>query len=177
MLLSLVEYPDPQLNERSDPITEITDEIRTLAANMAETMYENDGIGLAAPQVGRNIRMVVIDVTGPEKREGLMTLVNPVLTPVEGEGRILGEEGCLSVPMQYRAKVERAARVRARALDLDGNPLEFEADDLLSVCLQHEVDHLDGVLFIDRLSHLKRSMYDARLRKRGKRRVENAPLI
>lgn len=168
MLLPIVEYPDQRLAEKSAPISEINEELRELAANMAETMYESDGIGLAAPQIGRNIRMVVIDITGPEHREGLITLVNPVLTPIEDAGRVIGEEGCLSVPLQYRAKVERAARVRAQATDLDGNPLDFEADDLFAVCLQHEVDHLDGTLFLDHLSHLKRSMFDGRLRKRAK---------
>ena len=177
MRLPLVIYPAPQLAEPSVPVTEVTDALRTLAADMAETMYENDGIGLAAPQVGHNIRMIVVDVTGPEKHEDLMILLNPVLTPVAEEGSIIGDEGCLSVPLQYRAKVERAAKVRVQATDLDGKAVDFEAEDLLAVCLQHETDHLNGVLFLDHLSHLKRSMYDARLRKRGTRRVENAPLI
>jgi len=168
MLLPILEYPDPRLAEKSEPVAEVTDTLRELAANMAETMYESDGIGLAAPQIGHAIRLVVIDVTGPDTREGLMTLVNPVLTPIEDAGRIIGEEGCLSVPLQYRAKVERAAKVRVQATDLDGKPVDFEAEDMLAVCVQHEVDHLNGTLFLDHLSHLKRTMYDGRIRKRSK---------
>ena len=118
-------------------------------------MYANQGVGLAAPQVGRAIRLVVIDLSGPEKREELLTLVNPAVVAASGEQE--DEEGCLSVP-NYRANVKRAAKVTVEATDLDGKPMRIEADELFAVCLQHEIEHLDGVLFIDHISHLKRAM-------------------
>ena len=167
MALKLFYHPDPLLRKVSVPVSEITDDIRSLAADMAETMYRSEGIGLAAPQVGKSIRLITVDVTGPERREGLMTLINPTLTPIPDAGFVEGEEGCLSVE-DYRAKVKRHAKVRLSALGLDGKPLEMEAEGMLAVCLQHECDHLDGKLFIDHLSRLKRSMYEARLRKKAR---------
>lgn len=164
MPLKIVTYPNPLLGKTSQPISEVTDEIRQLAEEMAEVMYKSDGVGIAAPQVGQLHRLVVIDVTGPEKREGKMVLVNPVVTPIPEGGLIESEEGCLSVP-DYRAKVKRAGKVRVEATDLDGKPVSFEAEDLLSICVQHEVDHLDGKLFIDRISRLKRMMFENKLKK------------
>lgn len=143
MSLKIVTYPNPLLGKPSLPITEVTDEIRKLAEEMTEAMYKSDGIGIAAPQVGRLIRLVIIDVTGPEKREGKMVLVNP----------------------DYRSKVRRTARVHVEATDLDGNPVSFDADDILAICVQHEIDHLDGKLFIDRISRLKRIMFENKLKK------------
>ena len=174
MLLPILEYPDPQLAEPSEPVTEINDELRRLAADMAETMYDAEGIGLAAPQIGRNQRLIVVDVTGPERREGLMCLINPELTPIEDAGTVIGEEGCLSVPLKYRSNVERAAKVRLCAQDMDGKPVDFVAEDILAVCLQHEVDHLNGVLFLDHLSRLKRTMFNARISKRLRRQTDKA---
>ena len=165
MLLEILKYPDPTLALKAAAIPEITPEIRQLAADMAESMYANQGVGLAAPQVGRAIRLVVIDLSGPEKREALLTLVNPVITTRAGEQE--DEEGCLSV-RDYRANVKRAATVTVAATDLDGNPFCLEADGLLAVCLQHEIDHLDGVLFIDHISRLKRAMYDKRVKRWAK---------
>lgn len=162
MIREVLTYPNPLLKKKAEPITEITPEIRSLAADMAETMYENDGIGLAAPQVGELIRLVTIDIGGPEDRGEVMVLVNPELELVGEE--IESEEGCLSVE-DYRAPVTRSSKVLVKATDLDGKPLEFEAEDLLAVCLQHECDHLEGRLFIDRISRLKRSLYDAKVRK------------
>ena len=164
MTLDILTYPDPLLARKSAVIKEVTEEIRELAREMIPMMYEADGIGLAAPQVGRLVRMVVIDISGPEKRENLMVLLNPVLTPVPSEGTITGEEGCLSVS-GYRANVKRFAKVVLEAQDLDGKPVHLEAEGLLAVCLQHEVDHLDGKLFIDRISRLKRGMYEMKLKK------------
>ena len=163
MILEVLTYPNPLLKQKSEPIAEITPEIRELAKNMVETMYEYDGIGLAAPQVGRLIRLITVDVSGPEAREDLMILVNPVLEPV-GDEEVESEEGCLSVE-DYRSTVARAEKVKVTARDLDGNPVEFEAEGILAVCLQHECDHLDGKLFIDRISRLKRNMYDAKVKK------------
>lgn len=163
MIHEVFTYPSPVLKQKAKSVAGITPEIRALAKDMAETMYEYDGIGLAAPQVGELIRMVTVDISGPEVREELMTLVNPELELL-GEEEIESEEGCLSVE-DYRATVARAGRVKVKALDLDGKPVEFEADGLLAVCLQHECDHLDGKLFIDRISRLKRNMYDAKVKK------------
>ncbi|EPR44002.1 Peptide deformylase [Desulfovibrio sp. X2] len=155
-------YPDPVLKQKAEALAEITPEIRRLAEDMIETMYENEGIGLAAPQVGESIRLVVIDVTGPEKREEPIVLVNPEIVCTNGE--VTSDEGCLSVK-GMRAEVARAETCTVRGLDLDGNTVEIEAEGTKSVCLQHEIDHLDGVLFIDRISRLKRTLYDAKVKK------------
>jgi peptide deformylase len=139
---------DPILREETTPVTAVTDELRRLIDDMLETMYAAKGIGLAAPQVGRRERLTVIDV-----EDGPIVLVNPEI--VTAEGRTKGEEGCLSIPEIY-GDVERAARVVVRALDRDGKPFEIEGRELLARCLQHEIDHLHGRLFIDYLSVLKR---------------------
>lgn len=165
MILPVLQYPDPRLAETARPVNEVTPEIRELAANMAETMYARDGIGLAAPQVGALVRLVVIDISGPEKREELRVLINPVLTLAGDE--VDSEEGCLSVN-GYNAVVTRRERVHVEATDLEGEPVSFDADGRLAVCCQHECDHLDGVLFIDHISRLKRTMLDRKLRKKGK---------
>lgn len=162
MARSIVTYPHPVLAGKARPVTEITDEIRELATEMAELMYQDNGIGLAAPQVAEPLRLVTVDLSGPEKREDLHTFVNPVLSALEGEVEF--EEGCLSVP-GYRATVTRAEKLHLSALDLDGNPVEMDVDGLMAICLQHEVDHLDGVLFIDRISRLKRSLYERKHKK------------
>lgn len=162
MIRKVLTYPHPLLKKKAELVTEITPELRGLAKDMAETMYEYEGIGLAAPQVGKLLRMITVDITGPEERGGLRVLVNPELELMGEE--VESEEGCLSVE-DYRAPVARAERVRVRALDLDGGLVEFEADGILAVCLQHECDHLDGKLFIDRISRLKRTMYDAKVKK------------
>lgn len=139
---------DPILREETTPVAEITDALRTLARNMLDTMHLANGIGLAAPQVGRRERMTVVDVDGRQ-----LVLVNPEILETAGSGK--AEEGCLSIPEVY-GDVARPARVRVRALDLDGAAFEVEADGLLARCLQHEIDHLHGRLFIDYLSVLKR---------------------
>jgi peptide deformylase len=139
---------DPILREDTKPVTEITDELRALVRNMFETMYLAKGIGLAAPQVGRTERLAVVDVD-----DNPLVIINPEV--VHAEGKEKGEEGCLSIPDVY-GDVERPARVRVRATDLDGKQIELEADGLFARCLQHEIDHLHGKLFIDYLSVLKR---------------------
>ncbi len=166
MLLEVLKYPHPVLAEKSRPVTVFSQELKTLAQDMAETMYANEGIGLAAPQVGKNINMVVIDTSGPSERKGFKAYINPVLEPV-GEEMEDSEEGCLSV-LDFRAFVRRYKKVRVKAQDLDGNRFEEEADDILAICLQHECDHLEGLLFLDRIGRLKRSLYDGRLKKRLK---------
>lgn len=165
-ILPVLLFPDPRLKRTSAPIEEITDEIRRLAADMLETMYDEPGIGLAAPQVGAAIRLIVVDTTWTEEGadRSPLVLVNPEI--VSREGLITWTEGCLSVP-DYQAEVERAARVRLRARDLEGRAVEIDAEELQAVCFQHEIDHLDGILFIDHLSALRRGMI---LRKHNKTR-------
>lgn len=157
-LREVVQFPDPRLKKVSEPIEKVTDEIRELARDMIDVMYDEPGIGLAAPQVGASIRMFVIDTEwsdeGGERNPSV--ILNPQIS--DREGRITWEEGCLSVP-DYTATVERDAEITLRGTDLDGNPIEERATGLRAVCIQHEVDHLDGVLFIDRISRLKRSLY------------------
>lgn len=169
MLRKVRTYPDPVLARKAAPVTEITDEIRNLASDMIETMYADKGIGLAAPQVGESIRLITVDLSGPDKREDPRVFVNPVLSNLEGE--VESEEGCLSV-VGYRTTVTRAERLRLSATDLDGNPVEMDADDLMAICLQHEVDHLDGILFIDKISKLKRTLYERKLKKWLKEKKE-----
>jgi peptide deformylase len=169
MGLEVLKYPDPRLKLKAEPVAGITPELKKLAEEMAATMYEEDGIGLAAPQVGRPLRMIVTDMSGPAQRAALRVYINPGLTPLpplpgEEESQI-SEEGCLSVP-DYRAMVQRRSRVRLQALDLDGNPVDLEASGLEAVCLQHECDHLEGRLFLDHLSRLKRFLYDDKVKKR-----------
>jgi peptide deformylase len=166
MKLPVLQYPDPRLKEKSAPVTKIDDEIKKLAADMIETMYAEEGIGLAAPQVDRRIRMAVIDLSGPSKREGATVYINPVLELFDDE-KVVSEEGCLSVP-DFKANVKRAAKVRITALGLDGKEFSHEADEVEAICLQHECDHLDGVLFVDHLSCLKRKLYNDKIKKRLK---------
>ena len=163
-LREVVQFPDPRLKLVSKPILEINDEIRELAADMIEVMYDEPGIGLAAPQVGVSLRLFVIDTEWSDEEVGRNPLVvlNPEIS--EREGRISWEEGCLSVP-DYNAVVERDAKLTLRGLDLEGKPIEERAEGLRAVCIQHEVDHLDGILFIDRISRLKRGLYAKKRRK------------
>ncbi|MBW2499548.1 MAG: peptide deformylase [Deltaproteobacteria bacterium] len=157
-LREVLKFPDPRLKQVSKPISEVDDALRELARDMIEVMYDEPGIGLAAPQVGSFVRMFVIDTEWGE--EGAERDPQVVLNPqiVEREGRISWEEGCLSVP-DYTATVERDALITLEAIDLDGNPIVERAEGLRAVCIQHEIDHLDGILFIDRISRLKRSLY------------------
>jgi peptide deformylase len=129
---------------------------------MAQVMYDNQGIGLAAPQVGHSLRLITVDVSGPEQRTELMTLVNPEIQWREGETEM--EEGCLSIP-EFKIRIKRAAKVRVQGLDLNGQAQDLEADGLLAVCLQHEIDHLQGKVILDYASRLKRSMYDKKVSK------------
>jgi len=163
-LREVLKFPDPRLKRVSEPVGEITDAIRELARDMCEVMYDEPGIGLAAPQVGCALRLFVIDTEwneeGGERRPSIM--INPEIS--EPSGSVRWEEGCLSVP-DYTAEVERAAEVTIRATDIEGKPIVERASGLRAVCLQHEYDHLDGVLFIDRISRLKRSLYAKKRKK------------
>lgn len=159
-ILKILEFPDPRLRTRAQPIAEVTDEIRTLAADMLETMYAAPGIGLAATQVDVHKRLLVADVS-TDKNEPHV-LINPEILTKDGVEVM--EEGCLSVPGYYE-EVERAEAIRVRALGLDGEPFELDADGLLAVCIQHEIDHLDGKLFVDYISTVKRDRIRKKLLK------------
>ena len=165
-LLPILSFPDPRLRTIARPVEEVTDEIRQLAADMFETMYEAPGIGLAASQVDVHQRIIVVDVS--ENRNDPHAFINPIVTPL-GASQI-SEEGCLSVPGFYEP-VMRAERVRVQALDREGKPLELTAEGLLAVCIQHECDHLEGKLFVDYLSNLKRSRIRAKLEKQHRSRA------
>lgn len=162
MVLPIVKYPDPVLQRPALPVTEFNKELRTLVDDMFESMYAAEGIGLAAPQVGVSKRLTVIDLSFKKKPEDKIVLINPEL--ILREGKQFETEGCLSLPEIFE-KVSRAARVVVRAQDAEGKWLEKDAETLLSRCIQHEIDHLDGVLFIFRISMLKRDLALRKIRK------------
>lgn len=168
-LLQILHYPDARLHTVAKPVTEVDDRIRELVRDMAETMYAAPGVGLAATQVNVHERVVVIDVS--EEANNLLVLINPEIIWRSDE-RIVYEEGCLSVPGVYD-KVERAEAVRVRALNAEGQPFELEADGLLAICIQHELDHLEGKVFVEYLSQLKQSRIKTKLRK--KERLNREP--
>ena len=159
-ILNILRYPDPRLYEKAEPVTEVDESVRALVADMAETMYAAPGMGLAATQVDVHKRIVVIDAS--ESRDRLLALINPEI--VAREGVQYCEEGCLSAPGIYEA-VERAERVTVRALGLDGKPFTLAAEGMLAVCIQHELDHLEGKVFVDYLSRLKQQRIRAKLQK------------
>jgi peptide deformylase len=152
-------YGDPVLRKKAEAVAAVTDEVRALIDSMFATMYVEEGVGLAAPQVGRSLRLFVVDVEEDDRPRVKMAFVNPRI--VEQSGEIIGEEGCLSIP-GIRADVKRFDRVVVEALDADGNPFRLEADGLLSRALQHENDHLDGILFLDRLGVITRRLLEAK---------------
>jgi peptide deformylase len=160
-LLPILEYPDPRLKKVAAAVPAVTPEIRKLVRDMAETMYAAPGVGLAATQVDVHKRVIVLDVS--ESKDELRVFINPEILSAEGE--VECEEGCLSVP-GYFDKVTRAARVRVRALNEDDERFAIDAEDMLAVCIQHEMDHLEGKVFVDYLSPLKRARLAARLRKK-----------
>jgi peptide deformylase len=162
--LPILEYPDPRLRMRAEPVTEVDETLRTLIADMFETMYSAPGIGLAATQVNVHKRVLVLD-TSAEGNDPYC-LINPEI--VLAEGQTSAEEGCLSVP-EYYDYVDRAARIRVKALDRNGTPIVLDAEGLLAVCIQHEIDHLDGKLFVDYLSELKRERLKRKAVKKAKR--------
>ncbi len=161
--LDILHYPDPRLRTRAEPVARVDDEIRQLVDDMFETMYDAPGIGLAATQVNVHKQVIVIDVS--ESRDQPLALINPMI--LRADGVELMEEGCLSVPGVYE-NVERANRIEVRALGRDGAPFEMAAEGLLAVCIQHEMDHLAGKLFVDYLSQLKKQRIRKKLEKRAK---------
>jgi peptide deformylase len=166
MVLDILEYPDPRLRKVATPVVTVTPEIRKLVRDMAETMYAAPGIGLSATQVDVHKRVILIDVS--PTHDQLKVLIDPELVSAEGESDC--EEGCLSVPGYYE-KVRRAARVTVRALSEQGEPFELSADGMLAVCIQHEMDHLVGKVFVDYLSPLKRARLTTKMRKKQRMAV------
>lgn len=160
-ILDILEFPDPRLRTVAEPVNTVDDELRTFIDDMIETMYHAKGIGLAASQVNVHQRILVIDVS--ENNDSPMVFINPEITPLTDELDTY-EEGCLSVPGFYE-NVERPERVHVKALDRNGDPFEMECEGLLATCLQHEVDHLDGKLFVDHISRLKRNRIRKRIEK------------
>lgn len=180
-ILPITIYPAPILKRKARPVAQVTDVIRCLLDDMAETMYAAPGLGLAGPQVNRGLRVIVVDVGEPvpsvdrtetiERQPKLYQLVNPEIVASEG-GVVECEEGCLSIP-HFRAMMQRQERVTVRALDRNGRPIEVPGYGLLAVCLQHEIDHLNGTLIIDGLSQLKKDQYVRQLKQR-RRQDEHA---
>jgi peptide deformylase len=175
MVRDIVIWPDPILKKPAAPVARVDDDVRRLLDDMAETMYAADGVGLAAPQLGVSKRLVVIDTSPRQEGQKLLHLVNPEIVKTEGETTYT--EGCLSVPGEAE-EVERAAKVWVRALDRDGKAIEIEGEGLLGIALQHEIDHLDGILFVDHLSSLKRDLIRKRMKKlKAERASETAEEI
>jgi peptide deformylase len=161
-ILEIRKYPDAALSQLASPVKNINGETANIVNDMLETMYAAPGVGLAAPQVGISIRVIVLDVDHENPRKQVFKLINPVIT--RAEGQVIWEEGCLSV-VDFTAEVKRAAQVEVVAFDQDEKEIKIAADGLLAIALQHEIDHLDGKLFIDRISRLKRDLYSRRRKK------------
>jgi peptide deformylase len=162
MILKIVKYPDPVLLKPGEPVTEFNDELKKLVEDMFETMYDGQGVGLAAPQVGVSQRLIVIDLSNKRDPEQKIVLINPEI--IEAEGTQYGEEGCLSFP-EIHEKVVRAQKVRVRAQDVDGHWFEKDGEELLARCFLHEIDHVDGIVFLKRMTPLKRSICQRSIRK------------
>ncbi len=164
MILDIFTYPHPVLRKISVPVDRVDDEIRELAANMLETMYAAKGVGLAAPQIGKNLRMLVMDPGSGTDEQCPKIVINPELE-LTGASIVSEQEGCLSVPMGYRADVQRSSCVNLKYLDVNGNTCEEILEGFPAIIIQHENDHLDGKLFIDKMSHLRRTLYDSKVKK------------
>lgn len=163
-ILPVLRFPDQRLRTKAAPVTEVNDKIKNIVSDMFDTMYDENGVGLAATQVDIHQQIVVIDVS--EDKEQAYVLINPEIIKRNDE-TMINEEGCLSVPGCY-AKVDRHTKVTVKALDINGDPFELDAEELLSICIQHELDHLKGVLFVDYLSPLKRNRIQKKLEKEAK---------
>jgi peptide deformylase len=172
MIREILVWPDPVLKQTAKPVDRVDDHVRRLLDDMAESMYAADGVGLAAPQVGELLRCVVIDTSPKQEGQKLLHFVNPEI--VRAEGLTTYTEGCLSIPGEAE-EVERAARVWVRALDYHGRPFELECDGLLNIAVQHETDHLEGTLFVDHLSALKREIIRKRMKRLKAERAAGGP--
>ena len=155
-------YPDPVLKEIAEPVKDIDSEIQGIIDSMVNGMYNNSGIGLAANQVGIPKRIIVFDINYREKTKDLTVLINPVI--VSGEDKIIYEEGCLSVP-DFQGKITRKKYIKVQGLNRDGNLIDIDAEDITAICIQHEIDHLNGVLILDHVSNLKRNIYRKKIEK------------
>ncbi|MBQ7586372.1 MAG: peptide deformylase [Desulfovibrionaceae bacterium] len=164
MLLDILTYPDPRLKNISKPITAVTDEIRILADNMFETMYRKSGVGLAAPQIGQFLRMFVMDSQSNKEEKKPRVIINPELE-LKGAKIKSKDEGCLSVPLDYRADVNRSSIVHLKGRDLDWNLIDEELDGFEAIIVQHESEHLDGILFIDHLKSMRRALFESKVKK------------
>ncbi|MEI8355642.1 MAG: peptide deformylase [Deltaproteobacteria bacterium] len=162
MIRPILIYPDPELKKKSSPVKVINEKILEIVRDMAETMYDAPGIGLAAPQIGIHQRIVVIDVSAKDEEPDLIVAINPFI--IHGEGEAYEEEGCLSV-VRFAANVRRHAVVVVKMLNLEGEEVTCRAEGLLAIAFQHEIDHLDGILFVDHLSPLKREMFIKKYRR------------
>lgn len=156
MKLDIVTWPDEVLAAKAKPLDGVTPELDELIENMIETMYESDGVGLAAPQIGQSIQLIVVDQTGPKLRGDLRVILNPEI--VESEGQVDSEEGCLSCP-ELSVTVKRKERVKVTGMDREGKDITIDADGFLAIVLQHEIDHLNGMTLADRVGRLKKAMY------------------
>lgn len=171
-LLPILTFPDPVLRQKAAKVTTFNAELYTLITNMVETMYDAPGIGLAAPQIGKSIRLIVVDISEEEDEQNSMVMINPEIT--EREGKQVDEEGCLSV-LDLTASVKRSQKITVTYQDAEGAPQELNAEDRFAIVLQHEIDHLDGILFLDHLSTLKRALYKKKVKKQqatAKRKLE-----
>ena len=168
-LIPIVKFPFPVLQQKAKPVTDFDESLEKLVADMAETMYEAPGVGLAAPQVGVPLQLAVIDITRKDEENELIVLANPRI--IKGEGQQVDEEGCLSVE-DYSSNVKRFEKIWVEAQDIKGNPLNFEAEGFFARVIQHELDHLDGKLFIDRISALKRELYKKKRKKQLRRQEQ-----
>lgn len=169
-LLEICKFPDPVLQVKAEPIRNIDPSLKIIIEDMIETMYQAPGIGLAATQVGKPVRLIVFDLNPREEGRNPSHLINPEIIEAEGEQTL--EEGCLSVP-EYFSEVKRNAKVKVRGLDAKGKTVEICGEGVLATVLQHEIDHLDGILFIDRISALKRAFYKKRVQKKLKSKNED----
>jgi peptide deformylase len=167
-ILKILQYPNPLLKKKCEKVDQIDNKIKSLIDNMVETMYDANGIGLAASQVGILQRVIVIDVSPMEPEKGLLVMINPEI--ISEEGDIEYEEGCLSLP-EFREKVKRKEKVKVMGISPEGKEIITEADGILAIAFQHEIDHLNGILLLDRVSRLKREIYKNKLRKEKEGRI------
>ena len=161
-MIEIVTYPDPVLNRKAEPVENIDGDIQNLIDTMSKLMYQASGIGLAANQVGVTKRVIIFDINYKEKGKDLTVLINPTI--VLAEDSIVFEEGCLSVP-DFQGKITRKKYIKAQGVDRNGKPIDIEAEDLAAICIQHEIDHLNGTLILDHVSHLKRNLYKRKVEK------------
>jgi len=173
-MIEIVTYPDPVLKRKAELVENIDGNIQNLIDNMSKLMYQSSGIGLAANQVGEEKRVIIFDINYKEKGKNLTVLINPTI--ILAEERIVFEEGCLSVP-DFQGKITRKKFIKAQGVDRNGKSIDIEAEDLTAICIQHEIDHLNGTLILDHVSHLKRNIYKRKIDKLMKRSDHEQPKL